>query len=73
MAQLAAGAVVQDSREAHLSETELFCSQPQRDTQYMAYDRPAHAVGLVEASLRTDYVNGTSTAPVTGAQVTGIG
>jgi aminoglycoside 6'-N-acetyltransferase I len=52
------------TREEHLSEMSLFCASPERYAQFVAYSRPGHAVGFVEASVRTDYVNGTDSSPV---------
>ena len=40
-----------------------FLAQPQRYVQFVAYDA-GKAVGLAEAAVRTDYVNGTETSPV---------
>jgi aminoglycoside 6'-N-acetyltransferase I len=41
-----------------------FCANPNRYAQFIAYDDCGAAVGLAEASLRTDYVNGASSSPV---------
>lgn len=51
------------SVEDHLAEMASFLAAPDRFVQFVAYQRGA-AVGFVEASLRTDYVNGTTTSPV---------
>jgi len=40
-----------------------FVSDPARYAQFVAYDG-GRAVGLAEAALRSDYVNGTATSPV---------
>jgi aminoglycoside 6'-N-acetyltransferase I len=40
-----------------------FIASPDRYAQFVAYSTPGQAVGLVEASLRTDYVNGTRSSP----------
>lgn len=48
----------------HLTEMESFLAEPQRHAQFVAYAAPGEPAGFVEASLRCDYVNGTSTSPV---------
>jgi aminoglycoside 6'-N-acetyltransferase I len=40
-----------------------FVAQPARYAQFVAYDEGS-PVGLAEAALRSDYVNGTETSPV---------
>ena len=52
------------SRAGHLAEMKLFVSQPARFRQFMAYSPSSEAIGLAEASLRSDYVNGTESSPV---------
>jgi len=52
------------SAEEHLAEMASFLVAPQRYAQFLAYATDEQAVGFVEASVRTDYVNGTSTSPV---------
>lgn len=52
------------SPEAHVAEMATFMAEPQRYCQFVAYAESGAPVGFVEASLRTDYVNGTSTSPV---------
>jgi aminoglycoside 6'-N-acetyltransferase I len=37
---------------------------PERFAQFIEYDDSGAALGLAEVSLRTDYVNGTTTSPV---------
>jgi aminoglycoside 6'-N-acetyltransferase I len=54
----------QCSREQHLSEMLSYVASPERYAQFIAYSSSEQPVGLVEASVRTDYVNGTSTSPV---------
>jgi aminoglycoside 6'-N-acetyltransferase I len=54
----------QGSREEHASEMSSFLAQPERFAQFVAYSQARQPVGLVEASVRTDYVNGTGTSPV---------
>ncbi len=39
-------------------------ASPDRFAQFLQYDPSHKALGFVEASLRSDYVNGTSTSPV---------
>ena len=48
----------------HLTEMRQLVAQPDRFVQYLAYTESGEPVGLVEVSLRTDYVNGTETSPV---------
>lgn len=52
------------SREEHLTEMSSFISNPDRHVPFVAYTPSRLAVGLVEASLRSDYVNGTDSLPV---------
>ncbi len=52
------------SREQHLAEMSSFLSHPERHVQFVAYSEPERAAGFVEAALRHDYVNGTSSSPV---------
>jgi len=47
----------------HLAEMAEFLAQPERYAQFVAYDSSHRAVGFIEASLRTDYVNGTEGSP----------
>src|SRR2546423_13376682 len=48
----------------HLIEMRKFLAQPERFMQFVAYAESHQPVGLVEASLREDYVNGTESSPV---------
>ena len=48
----------------HLIEMGRFLTQPERFVQLVAYAESPQPVGLVEASLREDYVNGTENSPV---------
>ena len=48
----------------HLAEMASFLQQPQRFGQFVAYALSREPIGLAEASLRNDYVNGTTTSPV---------
>lgn len=50
--------------DEHVAEMASFCSNPSRYAQFVAYATMRRPQGFVEASLRTDYVNGTSTSPV---------
>jgi aminoglycoside 6'-N-acetyltransferase I len=50
--------------EEHLAEMALFCANPERYVQFMAYSSSRDAIGFIEASVRTDYVNGTNSSPV---------
>lgn len=52
------------SKAEHLAEMRAFLAQPERFIQFGAYGESQQAVGLVEASLRNDYVNGTESSPV---------
>lgn len=47
-----------------LAEMAEFLAQPERFIQLVAYAGAGEPVGLVEASLRNDYVNGTESSPV---------
>jgi aminoglycoside 6'-N-acetyltransferase I len=51
-------------REQHLEEMAALVAAPQRYRQFLAYWPSSEAVGLIEASMRGDYVNGTETSPV---------
>ncbi|HXU32271.1 MAG TPA: aminoglycoside 6'-N-acetyltransferase [Thermoanaerobaculia bacterium] len=48
----------------HLAEMEAFLEEPERYAQFIAVAESGAALGFVEASLRTDYVNGTESSPV---------
>ena len=52
------------SRGEHLSEMSSFIANPGRYAQFVAYSSASQAVGLAEASVRTDYVNGALSSPV---------
>lgn len=52
------------TREQHLSEMASFVADPRRYGQFVAYSPSREAVGLAEASVRHDYVNGTESSPV---------
>lgn len=53
-------------REEHLAEMASFLSQPAKYVNFVAYAPAYVPVGLAEASVRTDYVNGTSAAGPVG-------
>ena len=52
------------AREQHLADMKSFISRPDRYGQFVAYSPSSEAIGLAEASIRTDYVNGTESSPV---------
>jgi aminoglycoside 6'-N-acetyltransferase I len=52
------------SREELLTEMASLIVHPERFAQFIAYSASGQALGFVEASIRTDYVNGTTTSPV---------
>ena len=52
------------AREDHLKEMSSCLADPRRYGQFVAYSPTREAVGLAEASLRSDYVNGTESSPV---------
>ena len=52
------------SRGEHLAEMSEFLAFPERFAQFVEYDQFGNALGFVEASLRSDYVNGTNSSPV---------
>jgi|SRR5688572_641271 aminoglycoside 6'-N-acetyltransferase I len=51
-------------RAEHLAEMAKFISNPERFVQFVAYAGPGRPVGLAEAAIRTDYVNGAHRSPV---------
>jgi aminoglycoside 6'-N-acetyltransferase I len=52
------------SRARHLEQMSGFLAAPHRYAQYIAQDAGGVPIGFVEAALRYDYVNGTSSSPV---------
>lgn len=54
----------ESSAEEHLVEMEEKLAVPTRHLDLLAFDPAGNPVGLAEASLRHDYVNGTSSSPV---------
>jgi len=51
-------------REEHLAEMTEMLRQPERFVQFLARAESGDAVGLLEMSVRSDYVNGTESSPV---------
>ncbi|MGH8385111.1 MAG: aminoglycoside 6'-N-acetyltransferase [Pseudomonas sp.] len=52
------------SQQEHQDEIDELLRQPQRYINFVAYDGQEQPIGLAEASLRSDYVNGTDVSPV---------
>ncbi len=52
------------SAREHVKEMAGFLTEPDRFAQYVARNDEDAALGFIEASVRTDHVNGTSTSPV---------
>src|SRR4051812_5852112 len=50
--------------EEHRSYMGLSLLQPERYLQLVVYDAQRRAVGFIEGSIRSDYVNGTESSPV---------
>ncbi|MES2036869.1 MAG: aminoglycoside 6'-N-acetyltransferase [Pseudomonadota bacterium] len=50
--------------EEHLAEMSELLESPERYAQFIECDEAGEALGMVEVSLRSDYVNGTDTSPV---------
>jgi aminoglycoside 6'-N-acetyltransferase I len=48
----------------HVDEMRSFLSEPERFAQFVSLDDLDQANGFAEASIRSDYVNGTESAPV---------
>ncbi|WP_043811260.1 aminoglycoside 6'-N-acetyltransferase [Rubrivivax gelatinosus] len=48
----------------HLHEMQSQLAEPERYAQFLARDDDGAALGLAEASIRQDYVNGTDGSPV---------
>lgn len=51
-------------REQHLEEMASFLREPTRFVQFIVRDASGRGLGIAEASIRTDYVNGASSSPV---------
>lgn len=52
------------AREQHLEEMASFLREPGRYAQFIVRGPEGRGIGFAEASLRTDYVNGTASSPV---------
>lgn len=52
------------TREQHLSEIQRWCADQNRLAAFLAYADTERPIGFAEASIRSDYVNGTETSPV---------
>jgi aminoglycoside 6'-N-acetyltransferase I len=52
------------SAAEHAEEMALSIAAPQRYAQFIARSATGGALGFAEASIRSDYVNGTETSPV---------
>ena len=48
----------------HRADAARMLAQPERFGQFVAYSAAREPIGFVEASVRSDYVNGTETSPV---------
>lgn len=51
-------------RGEHLPEMDAQLADPRRYGQFIAYSATGEPAGFAEVSLRSDYVNGTSSSPV---------
>jgi aminoglycoside 6'-N-acetyltransferase I len=52
------------SADDHRAYMAMALAQPGRFLQLVTYDVTGQAVGFIEGSIRTDYVNGTGSSPV---------
>jgi aminoglycoside 6'-N-acetyltransferase I len=52
------------SLEGHRAEIVDALAQPDRLAAFLCFSPAGNAIGLAEASVRSDYVNGTETSPV---------
>lgn len=50
--------------DQHRGEMAMLAADPARHAQFLVRDGNGVALGLLEATLRTDHVNGTSSSPV---------
>ena len=57
-------ALWQAPREEHLAEMALMAANPQRFAAFVASADNEETLGLAEAAIRTDYVNGAQSSPV---------
>ena len=53
-----------ESPESHHQEILGFLAEPSRFQSLMAIDPKGHPLGFIEGSIRSDYVNGTTSSPV---------
>ena len=53
-----------EAREIHLAEMALMAANPQRFAAFVASAHTGEALGVAEAAIRTDYVNGAQSSPV---------
>jgi aminoglycoside 6'-N-acetyltransferase I len=54
-----------DCTEAdHATDRDAYVSRPERQVALVAYGEDNKPIGFIEVSLRSDYVNGTSSSPV---------
>jgi aminoglycoside 6'-N-acetyltransferase I len=53
-----------DAATEHVSAMEAQIANPQRYVSFVAYSNDRRPVGFAEASIRSDYVNGTHSSPV---------
>ena len=53
-----------DPRASHQQEVRQFLAEPARLHHLMAVDPSGQALGFIEGSIRSDYVNGTTSSPV---------
>ncbi len=54
----------EDDVAEHLSDMADFVAQPERYAQFIARSDAGQPLGLAEAAIRTDYVNGCDSSPV---------
>jgi aminoglycoside 6'-N-acetyltransferase I len=50
--------------DEHRGYMAICLAQPERFLQLMVYDEKRQALGFIEGSIRSDYVNGTESSPV---------
>jgi len=53
-----------DDSNTHRTAMQALIANPHRFAQFIAYSSAGEAVGFAEVSLRSDYVNGTTSSPV---------
>ena len=54
----------EDTAALHLKSMKEQFADPRRYAQFVAYASDRQAIGFAEVSIRSDYVNGTTTSPV---------